>query len=134
MCCAIKVTKLLKVLYSQWHYCILSKVLSYQGFPNGAGFWGEQFEQNSQKLHKDYKIKTFGTKQWVDMVGTSQFIGQQGDPTSLFPVGKTLDIKSTMLLKVLCHDTILLKMLVIKGAILFFTNEFATKPQPLSWL
>ena len=48
--------------------------------------------------------------------------------------GKSWVSKATMSLRVLCHDTILLKMLIIKGAMLFFTNEFATKPQLLSWL
>ena len=31
-------------------------------------------------------------------------------------------------------DAIPLRMLVIKDAILFFTNELAMQPQPLSWL
>ena len=28
-----------------------------QAFPNGVYWWGEQFEQNGQKLHENYKIK-----------------------------------------------------------------------------
>ena len=42
-------------------YTVKGTMLS--GFPKWVGLWGEQCRQNDQKLHEDYKIKTFGTKQ-----------------------------------------------------------------------
>ena len=35
----------------------------FQGFPNGVSLW-EQFGQNDQKLHGNYKINILVEKQW----------------------------------------------------------------------
>ena len=34
---------------------------------------GGQFGQNDQKLHENYKISVFGSEQWGDMGGQSNF-------------------------------------------------------------
>ena len=92
---------------------------------------GRQFGKNGQKLHEDFWRKQWGREE------TNEFSSSGGRfpcPPSPPPLEETLGIKDTMSLRVLYHYAILLKMPVIKGAILFFTNEFVTQPQPLSWL
>ena len=49
------------------------------GFPNRGRLVGGQFGQNSQKLHENYKIGIFGSKQWEeDMWGQANFSGSGG--------------------------------------------------------
>ena len=48
------------LITDMWPYVIMSV----QGFPNGIDWWGGQFGQNGQKLHENYRISIFGSKQW----------------------------------------------------------------------
>ena len=53
------------------------------GFPNWVRLVGGQFWQNGQKLHENYKIGIFGSKQWGDMEGQANFSGSgRGSPLS----------------------------------------------------
>ena len=51
---------------------------------SGVDQWGGQFGQNGQKLHENYKISTFGSKQWGGghEGGQANFSGSGGDPPS----------------------------------------------------
>ena len=50
----------------------------FQGFPNGVSLW-EQFGQNDQKLHGNYKINILGAKQCRDR-GDKTITWVVGDP------------------------------------------------------
>ena len=71
--------------------------------PNGIDWWVDnQFGQNCQKLHENYKVTIFGSKQWGDEMGGGKQIFQtvggfpqspptRGDPDALPPpLTKTL--------------------------------------------
>ena len=113
---------------------MLSKVLWYQGFPNGVGLWGNNLVKMAKNCMNITKSRFLGQNSGGTWWAQANFLGNSEIPPSLFSLGKTLGIKSTMSLRVLCHNAILLEVPVIKSAMLFFINGFATKPQPLGWL
>ena len=66
------------------------------GFPKWGRFVGEQFGQNGQKLHEDYKINIFRAEQ----------CGTWGASPPVPPLGETLTIKGTMSLRVLLAQSL----------------------------
>ena len=93
------------MLYYYWHYCILLKVLWYQGFPNGVGLWGNNLGKMAKNCMKIIK-STFGRTVW-DMGGKPIFrvVGGGGIPP-VPPLGETLIIKGTMSLRVLLAQSL----------------------------
>ena len=62
----------------------------FQGFPNGVSLW-EQFGQNDQKLHGNYKINILVEKQWGEGAwGDKSIFLRQSISTPLPQLGETL--------------------------------------------
>ena len=51
---------------------------------------GEQFTQNDQELHKNYKINILGAKQWGVHGGQANFFGLWGGIPQFPPLEETL--------------------------------------------
>ena len=80
-------------------YCILLKVLWYQGFPNGVGLWGDNLSIMAKNCIKITK-STFLGQNSRGHGGQVNFGGSGGIPPALSPLGETLGIKGTMSLRV----------------------------------
>ena len=75
------------------------------GFPKWGRFVGEQFGQNGQKLHEDYKINIWQNS--VGHGGQANFSGSWGGGIPpVPPLGETLTIKGTMSLRVLLAQSL----------------------------
>ena len=65
------------------HKSVFLQILHHStGFPNWGRLVGGQLGQNGQKLHENYIIDIFGSKQWGEGSGGRQvnFWGSGGDP------------------------------------------------------
>ena len=82
---AIQTPPLLLTLDSKT-YALIRCIASLSMLSQMGSTGGGQFGQNGQKLHGYYKISIFGSKQWGDMGGTSQFFRWGDTPIPQPPV------------------------------------------------
>ena len=66
---------------------LCGKKVKVQGFPNGVDWCGGQFGENCQKLHENYKMVIFGSKQWGTWGDKPYFwvVGGRYPPPPVFP-------------------------------------------------